>query len=108
MNMPSKSAISTAQQDQLVKHQTVGSSVVVSTPAYHAAVRGSIPARTRRTILHVKTWLSTLETVCVSVFFGGDTKSRRSVAEISIWRLATKYLDQTTKERRLWISLRVM
>ena len=38
--------------------------------------------------------------------FGGDTKIHRSVAEISIWRLATKYLDQTTIERRLWIPLR--
>ena len=92
---------------QLAKHQTGCSSVVVSTPAYHALVLGLIPARTRPVILHVKTWLSTLETVCISVSFGGDTKSHRSVAanEISIWRLATKYLDQTTTEMRLWISL---
>ena len=37
-------------------------SVVVSTSAWHAIVRGSIPARTRRVILGVKTWLSTLDT----------------------------------------------
>ena len=39
-----------------------------------------------------KTWLSTFETVSISMSFGGDIKSRRSVAEISIWRLATKYV----------------
>ena len=42
-------------------------SVVVSTPAYHAADRGSNPARTRRDI-GVKTWLSTLEIVYLCVF----------------------------------------
>ena len=43
-------------------------SVVVSTSAWHAAGRDSIPARTRHVILGVKTWLSTLETVslCLS------------------------------------------
>ena len=43
-------------------------SVVVSMSAWHAASRGSIPARTRHVILGVKTWLSTLETVhlCLS------------------------------------------
>ena len=47
----------------------VEGSVVVSTPAYHAADRGSNPARTRRDyLLGVKTWLSTLEIVylCLS------------------------------------------
>ena len=44
------------------------SSVVVSTPPWHAIIRGAIPARTRHVILGVKTWLSTLETVYLCVF----------------------------------------
>ena len=36
---------------------------MVSTPARHAAVQGSISARTRHVILGVKTLLSTLEIV---------------------------------------------
>ena len=43
-------------------------SVVVSMSAWHAAGRGSIPARTRNVIFGVKTWLSTLETVYLCVF----------------------------------------
>ena len=48
------------------------SSVVDSTPAWHAGDLGSIPARTRRVILGVKTRLSTLDletvyrSVCIS------------------------------------------
>ena len=37
--------------------------VVVGTSTWHAAGRGSIPARTRHVVFGVKTWLSTLETV---------------------------------------------
>ena len=45
-------------------------SVVVSTPAWHAAGRGSIPDRARY-IMGVKPWLSTLEIVYHCVFRWG-------------------------------------
>ena len=40
----------------------------------------------------------------VTVSFGGDTKSRRCVDGISIWRLATKYLELELNEEERGIT----
>ena len=68
---------------------------MVSMPALHAAGRDSTPAQTRHfySYIRFKSLALNFRDLCISVSLGGDTKSRQSVAVISIWRLATKYLE---------------
>ena len=54
-------------------------SVMVSTSAWHAAGRRFESWTRHVSLLGVKSWLSTLEIVYLRVFFGGDTKNRRSL-----------------------------
>ena len=62
-------------------------SVVVSMSAWHAAGRGFDPRSDQACYIRCKNLALNIRD-CISVSFGGDTKSCQSVAEISIWRLA--------------------
>ena len=63
---------------------------MVSTPALHAAGRCSTPAQTRHFYSYIRfkslalNFSNLVTCVSLQVSFGGDTKSRRSVADIHL------------------------